>query len=209
MSLTQLFRSLRRWAQPPRRRPSTVSRANPRPMLDFQFRELRERCTPGQEVIIFLPTAPWRSRDDSLTQRYARALAAAGSLVLYDCSGTLADGIGLREVERNLFVYSGPTRYLATLPDPLLWVTIDNVLQCRQYPPNCRVVYHWTEQPDVLRRIHEEALAAATVVIASVPGMTEGNDIIAGGSEADQAARLMARLHNLDTATLIVERRAA
>lgn len=163
-------------------------------MLELQLRELRDSIAPEQEVFIFLPTAPWRAKASVALQQYARALAEAGQVVLFDCSGTLSDGIGLREVEPGLFLYSGPTRHLAAMPDPILWVTIDNVLQRLRYPTACRVVYHWTETADVLRRTHEEAMDAANVVIASLPGAKPGAGVIAGGSEAEQVRECLFRL---------------
>ncbi len=106
-------------------------------------------------------------------QRLARDLARAGRLVVYDCSGTNEEIVGLVEREPNLFLYKGDPYYLTTLPDPVLWAFTYNYSQRELYPKKCRVVYDWIDDlsvfpydQEMLLRCHERALREATVVVS-------------------------------------------
>ena len=201
-TLARMFRSLRsltepavqREARPVAKRPVIAESS----FLDMQVRRLRERCVPGCELFIFLPSTPWHVDALRRSQRFASELAQAGHLVVYDCSGTISDGIGVKEIEPNLMLYRGTTRHLATLPDPILWTVLDNVSQRGRYPVNCRMVYDWTENPDVLRRIHERAMEDATVVVSVVPGNAEQTNLLCVpcGAEAEHVPLLLDRLRD-------------
>jgi hypothetical protein len=202
-TIAKMFRSLRRLTAPQKRR----SRSGPKrapgtdpAILELQLQTVRERCRAGCELFIFLPSAPWRLEGTGRSQTFARELAKAGHVVIYDGTGTIADGAGIKELEPNLFLYRGASRLLAGLPDPILWAVIDNVSQRMRYPQMCRMVYDFTESPDVLRRIHERAMDDATLVVSAfdenaAPGKVL---LVPRGEEAIHAAELVQRLQDAE-----------
>ena len=142
-------------------------------LLKRKLAELRRRIEPGRELFIFLPSIPWNVHLFQRPQHLARRLAQQGQLVIYDCSGTNEDVAGLRELEPNLFLYKGEPRWLAELPDPVLWTFPYNFHETATYPPAFRRVYDWIDDLGVfpydqrfLRANHRRALATATLVVS-------------------------------------------
>ena len=116
------------------------------------------------------------SSDLQRPHHLARALAQLGYLVIFDSSNAADHVEGFAEIEPNLYLYRGPESALHAVPDPLLWALPYNYDRVAAYPPGTRVVYDWIDDLEVfpydrafLQRMHERALASATVV-ASVAG---------------------------------------
>lgn len=134
---------------------------------------LRAPRPANKELFVFVPSIAWNADLFQRPQHLARQLARLGHTVVYDCSGLPCDIDGPVELEPNLFLYSGDSRYLAELPDPILWTFSYNYVLRDQYPADVRIVYDWIDDLTVfpydqvkLRRDHERALREATVVLS-------------------------------------------
>jgi glycosyltransferase involved in cell wall biosynthesis len=147
---------------------------------------IRERVARSdRRPFVFLPSIPWNEVLFQRPQHLARELGRLGHPVVYDCTGTRQKPDGVREVEPNVFLYSGPPRHLTRLRDPIVWALSYNYYQADAFPAGTTVVYDWIDDlsvfphdrrllldnharamreaavvASVARRLHEEALAA-------------------------------------------------
>ncbi len=83
--------------------------------------EIQQKAANGQQVVVFLPSIRWQATLFQRPQHLARQFAKMGYVTIYDCTETDEKLYGFKELEPNLYLYKGPTRHLASLPNPWLW----------------------------------------------------------------------------------------
>lgn len=127
----------------------------------------------GRRPVVFLPSIPWNTALFQRPQHLARELAKLGHVVVYDCTGSGQTVPRVTEIEPNVFLYDGPARHLARLPDPVLWAFTYNYADADAYPPGATRVYDWIDDlavfphsPKLLRRNHDRALREADAVFS-------------------------------------------
>jgi GT2 family glycosyltransferase/SAM-dependent methyltransferase len=88
-------------------------------------------------IVIFLPSIGW---DTPLVQRphhLAAELARQGSLVFFDCAGSVIDHFAdFAQIENNLWLYKGPKGVLDIIERPIVWTL----------PYNAHLVNRWASR---------------------------------------------------------------
>jgi glycosyltransferase involved in cell wall biosynthesis len=98
-------------------------------------------------------------------------IRALGYVAIFDSSNAADRVDGFREIEPNLFLFSGSPALLHEVPSPLLWAFPYNFHLADGYPKPARTVYDWIDDLSVfpydealLQNNHARGLAEATVV---------------------------------------------
>jgi hypothetical protein len=137
------------------------------------FAEVQKRVAEsGRRPFVFLPSIPWNAVLFQRPQHLARELARLGHVVVYDLTGVAEPPPGgVREVEPSVFLYHGPDRHLAALPDPVVWAFSYNYHLADRFKGGATRVYDWIDDLAVfphdqrmLQRNHERAVRDADVV---------------------------------------------
>ncbi|HEX4440435.1 MAG TPA: polysaccharide pyruvyl transferase family protein [Thermoanaerobaculia bacterium] len=137
-----------------------------------QQREVLARIAKKRGAVIFLPSVGWGIHLFQRPHHLARVLARLGWVAIFDSSNAPYDRVdGFKEIEPDLFLFSGDAALLHDVPSPVLWAFPYNYHLAAAYPQGARVVYDWIDDLDVfpqdralLERNHDAALAGATVV---------------------------------------------
>jgi glycosyltransferase involved in cell wall biosynthesis len=123
--------------------------------------------------VIFLPSVGWGIHLFQRPHHLARVFARLGFVAIFDSSNAADRVDGFREIEPNLFLFSGSPELLAETPSPLLWSFPYNFHLADGYPRPVRTVYDWIDDLSVfpheralLERNHRRGLAEATLVTA-------------------------------------------
>jgi glycosyltransferase involved in cell wall biosynthesis len=137
-----------------------------------QQREVLGRIAKKRGAVIFLPSVGWGIHLFQRPHHLARVLARLGWVSIFDSSNAPYDRVdGFKEIEPDLFLFSGDSALLHDVPSPVLWAFPYNYHLADSYPPGARVLYDWIDDLDVfpqeralLERNHARALAEAAVV---------------------------------------------
>ena len=137
-----------------------------------QQREVLARIAKKRGAVIFLPSVGWGIHLFQRPHHLARVLARLGWVAIFDSSNAPYDRVdGFKEIEPDLFLFSGAPELLHDVPSPVLWAFPYNFHLADAYPPGARVLYDWIDDLDVfpqdralLERNHERALSEAAVV---------------------------------------------
>lgn len=136
-----------------------------------QLRLVVERAESARGAVIFLPSTGWEIANLQRSHHLAREFARLGFVSVFDSSNAYDDVDGFREIEPNLFLFRGPDKLLAEIPDAVLWTLTYNFDRRSIYPDTAKVVYDWIDDFEVfhydrafLELNHEQALGEATVV---------------------------------------------
>jgi GT2 family glycosyltransferase len=130
-------RYLEKWKEPPARR--TDPRAVPASLAS------------AESPVVFLPTLGWNAALFQRPHHMARAIAAAGRPVVFDCGERGTDAVnGFLEIEPGLFLYGGPRRVLETLRRPFVWAVAPNVRSSEDWIDG-RLVYDAIDHLGVFR----------------------------------------------------------
>ena len=138
-----------------------------------QLSNVLERVRASRGAVIFLPSVGWGIHLFQRPHHLARVFARLGFVAIFDCSNAADRVDGFREIEPNLFLFSGSPQLLAETPSPLLWTFPYNFHLADAYPRPVRTVYDWIDDLSVfpqeralLERNHARGLAEATLVAA-------------------------------------------
>ena len=136
-----------------------------------QLSHVLERAAGARGVVVFLPSVGWGIHLFQRPHHLARVFARLGHVAIFDSSNAADRVDGFREIEPNLFLYSGAPELLGELPSPLLWTFPYNFHLADGYPQPRRTVYDWIDDlsvfpydRDLLEKNHARALAEATLV---------------------------------------------
>jgi polysaccharide pyruvyl transferase CsaB len=163
-----------KWNAAPAERPvpAAPARRNARTAAHReQLGHVVERVRGSRGAVVFLPSVGW---DIHLFQRphhLARVFARLGFVAIFDTSNAADRVDGFREIEPNLFLYSGAPELLHEIPRPLIWTFPYNFHLADGHPRPVRTVYDWIDDLSVfpkdralLERNHRRALVEATLV---------------------------------------------
>jgi polysaccharide pyruvyl transferase CsaB len=138
-----------------------------------QLAHVIERVRGSRGAVIFLPSVGWGIHLFQRPHHLARVFARLGFVAIFDSSNAADRVDGFREIEPNLFLFSGSPELLAETPSPLLWSFPYNFHLADGYPRPVRTVYDWIDDLSVfpheqalLERNHRRGLAEATLVTA-------------------------------------------
>ena len=152
-------------AAPPARRFATLDEHR------AQLSHVRERAAGSKGVVVFLPSVGWGIHLFQRPHHLARVFARLGHVAIFDSSNAADRVDGFREIEPNLFLFSGSPELLHEIPSPLLWTFPYNFHLADGYPKPSRTVYDWIDDLSVfpqeralLERNHARALVEATLV---------------------------------------------
>jgi len=159
-------RYLEKWKEPPA--PGTDPRIVPASLA------------AAESPVVFLPTLAWNIPLFQRPHHLARAMAAAGRTVVFDCGEEGTDAIdGFLEIEPRLYLYGGPRRRLEGLRRPVVWAVATNVRESEDWP-GARLVYDaidhlgvFPERRSRLERDQRRALRRAERVFAASRGLRE------------------------------------
>lgn len=134
----------------------------------------------AESPVVFLPTLGWNAPLFQRPHHLARAIAAAGHPVVFDCGERGDDAVdGYLEIEPGLFLYAGPRRSLAGLRRPVVWSVATNVPEEPEWR-GARLVYDAIDHLDVfplsrrrLERDQRRALRRAERVFAVSRGLRD------------------------------------
>ncbi len=136
-----------------------------------QLSHVLERAAGARGIVVFLPSVGWGIHLFQRPHHLARVFARLGHVAIFDSSNAADRVDGFREIEPNLFLFSGAPELLHELPSPLLWSFPYNFHLADGYPAPRRTVYDWIDDLSVfpyekalLERNHERALAEASLV---------------------------------------------
>jgi len=136
-----------------------------------QLSRVVERVRGSRGAVVFLPSVGWGIHLFQRPHHLARVFARLGYVAVFDSSNAADRVDGFREIEPNLFLFSGGPELLHEIPRPLLWSFPYNFHLADGYPPPVRTVYDWIDDLSVfpqdralLERNHARALAEATLV---------------------------------------------
>ncbi len=136
-----------------------------------QLSHVRERVRSSKGAVVFLPSVGWGIHLFQRPHHLARVFARLGYVAIFDSSNAADRVDGFREIEPNLFLFSGGPELLHEIPSPLLWSFPYNFHLAAAYPQPVRTVYDWIDDLSVfpqdralLDRNHERALREATLV---------------------------------------------
>ena len=136
-----------------------------------QLSHVLARVHSSKGAVIFLPSVGWGIHLFQRPHHLARVFARLGYVAIFDSSNAADRVDGFREIEPNLFLFSGSPELLHEVPSPLLWTFPYNFHLSDGYPRPARTVYDWIDDLSVfphdaalLRNNHARGLAEATVV---------------------------------------------
>ena len=137
-----------------------------------QQREVLARIAKKRGAVIFLPSVGWGIHLFQRPHHLARVFARLGWVSIFDSSNAPYDRVdGFKEIEPDLFLFSGDAALLHDVARPVLWAFPYNYHLADAYPPGARVLYDWIDDLDVfpqdralLEKNHARALAEAAVV---------------------------------------------
>ncbi len=136
-----------------------------------QLSRVIERVRASKGAVVFLPSVGWGIHLFQRPHHLARVFARLGYVAIFDSSNAADRVDGFREIEPNLFLFSGSPDLLHEIPRPLLWSFPYNYHLADGYPRPARTVYDWIDDLDVfpqdralLEKNHARGLAEATVV---------------------------------------------
>jgi polysaccharide pyruvyl transferase CsaB len=136
-----------------------------------QLSRVVERVEGSRGAVVFLPSVGWGIHLFQRPHHLARVFARLGFVAIFDSSNAADRVDGFREIEPNLFLFSGGPELLHEIPRPLLWTFPYNFHLADGYPRPARTVYDWIDDLSVfpqdralLERNHARALAEATLV---------------------------------------------
>jgi len=136
-----------------------------------QLSHVLERVRASKGAVIFLPSVGWGIHLFQRPHHLARVFARLGYVAIFDSSNAADRVDGFREIEPNLFLFSGAPELLHEVPSPLLWAFPYNFHLSDGYPKPARTVYDWIDDLGVfpqeralLEKNHARGLAEATVV---------------------------------------------
>ncbi len=165
-------------AAPAPAEPAAAPAAAPPPRRFATLEEHREqlshviaRVRSSKGAVIFLPSVGWGIHLFQRPHHLARVFARLGYVAIFDSSNAADRVDGFREIEPNLFLFSGAPELLHEVPSPLLWAFPYNFHLSDGYPRPVRTVYDWIDDLSVfpqeralLERNHARGLAEATLV---------------------------------------------
>ena len=136
-----------------------------------QLSHVLARVRSSKGAVVFLPSVGWGIHLFQRPHHLARVFARLGYVAIFDSSNAADRVDGFREIEPNLFLFSGSPELLHEVPSPLLWAFPYNFHLADGYPKPARTVYDWIDDLSVfpyeaalLQRNHARGLAEATVV---------------------------------------------
>src|SRR5262249_4988602 len=165
-----------KWSAPP----AAVTVA-PAPAATRRFATLEEhraqlahvlaRAAAARGTVVFLPSVGWGIHLFQRPHHLARVFARLGHVAIFDSSNAADRVDGFREIEPNLFLFSGAPELLHELPSPVLWGFPYNFHLADGYPRPVRTIYDWIDdlsvfpyQKSLLEKNHARGLAEATLV---------------------------------------------
>src|SRR5262249_1923968 len=139
-----------------------------------QLEDVVGRVRASKGAIIFLPSVGWNIPLAQRPHHLAREFARQGYVAIFDSSNAAYDNVnGFKEIEPNLFLFSGPEEILREIPAPTLWALSYNYDLIDGYPASTRVVYDWIDDLDVfpqdrtlLETNHSRALKEASIIVS-------------------------------------------
>ena len=148
--------------------------------VDDELAPLREHAAQSKVTIVFAPSVGWSPVAVQRPHHIARALAARGCTVVFDCTGADGGTAGLQQLEPGLFLYSGAPTRLTGLPRLVLWTFPYNYDYRDHFADSLAVVYDWIDdlsvfpgEPARLALLHERALREATHVFCVAESLRE------------------------------------
>ena len=136
-----------------------------------QLSHVLARVRSSKGAVVFLPSVGWGIHLFQRPHHLARVFARLGYVAIFDSSNAADRVDGFREIEPNLFLFSGSPELLHEIPSPLLWAFPYNFHLADGYPKPARTVYDWIDDlsvfpydPALLAGNHARGLAEATVV---------------------------------------------
>ncbi|HTR04522.1 MAG TPA: polysaccharide pyruvyl transferase family protein [Thermoanaerobaculia bacterium] len=136
-----------------------------------QLSHVLARIAGSKGAVVFLPSVGWGIHLFQRPHHLARVFARLGHVAIFDSSNAADRVDGFREIEPNLFLFSGSPELLHEIPSPLLWTFPYNFHLADGYPKPARTVYDWIDDlsvfpqdPALLERNHARALSEATLV---------------------------------------------
>ncbi len=136
-----------------------------------QLAHVLARVHSSKGAVVFLPSVGWGIHLFQRPHHLARVFARLGYVAIFDSSNAADRVDGFREIEPNLFLFSGSPELLHEFPSPLLWAFPYNFHLADGYPKPARTVYDWIDDLSVfpyeaalLEGNHARGLAEATVV---------------------------------------------
>ncbi len=151
--------------------PATAARFATREEHRAQLSAVLERVAASKGAIVFLPSVGWGIHLFQRPHHLARVFARLGYVAIFDSSNANDRVDGFREIEPNLFLFSGAEELLHEVPSPVLWAFPYNFHHADGYPPGSATVYDWIDDLDVfpqdralLEKNHARGLKEATVV---------------------------------------------
>ncbi len=136
-----------------------------------QLSHVLARVRSSKGAVVFLPSVGWGIHLFQRPHHLARVFARLGYVAIFDSSNAADRVDGFREIEPNLFLFSGSPELLHEVPSPLLWAFPYNFHLADGYPKPARTVYDWIDDLSVfpydaalLETNHARGLAEATVV---------------------------------------------
>jgi polysaccharide pyruvyl transferase CsaB len=167
-----------KWRAAPAPVPVAPPASPPAPRRFASLEEHREqlshvlaRVASSRGAVIFLPSVGWGIHLFQRPHHLARVFARLGYVAIFDSSNAADRVDGFREIEPNLFLFSGSPELLHEVPSPLLWAFPYNFHLADGYPKPVRTVYDWIDDlgvfpqdRELLERNHARGLAEATLV---------------------------------------------
>jgi polysaccharide pyruvyl transferase CsaB len=136
-----------------------------------QLSHVLARVASSKGAVIFLPSVGWGIHLFQRPHHLARVFARLGYVAIFDSSNAADRVDGFREIEPNLFLFSGAPALLHEVPSPLLWAFPYNFHLSDGYPRPVRTVYDWIDDLSVfpqeralLEKNHARGLVEATLV---------------------------------------------
>jgi polysaccharide pyruvyl transferase CsaB len=136
-----------------------------------QLSHVLARVRASKGAVIFLPSVGWGIHLFQRPHHLARVFARLGYVAIFDSSNAADRVDGFREIEPNLFLFSGSPELLHEVPSPLLWAFPYNFHLADGYPRPVRTVYDWIDDLSVfpqdralLEKNHARGLVEATLV---------------------------------------------
>jgi 2-polyprenyl-3-methyl-5-hydroxy-6-metoxy-1,4-benzoquinol methylase len=133
---------------------------------------LVEACAAAPGIVLFPPSIGWNVHLFQRPHHLARAFAARGFRVIFDCSNSNVDQVEfLREVEPGIHLFKGEPSVFSNLAGLILWTFTYNYDYVDHFPAATQVVYDWIDDLAVfpydqawLKQMHERAVRESDVV---------------------------------------------
>ena len=114
-----------------------------------QLSHVLERVRSSKGAVVFLPSVGWGIHLFQRPHHLARVFARLGYVAIFDSSNAADRVDGFREIEPNLFLFSGSPELLHEIPSPLLWSFPYNFHLAAAYPRPAKTVYDWIDDLSV------------------------------------------------------------